>query len=154
MMSGDTLSDVGDLTASACANLLEDNGWLESYRDTATVQILYRLTPTGKAFARLFWERNHPSAVTRNRHALLRRTAAYLPGVARCGGPHRRGGCLPEKVLEEFTVEIEQLRLRVRQALKRGAPAPARALGVRAVRCRDASARRSSPNSWPIPRCA
>lgn len=76
VVTGD-FAEVGELTAAACVNLLEDNGWLESYRDTAAVQVFYRLTPTGKAFARIFWERNHPSAVTQNRHmrscdALLR----------------------------------------------------------------------------------
>lgn len=117
VMTGD-IADVGELTAAACVNLLEDNGWLESYRDTTAVQVFYRLTPTGKAFARIFWERNHPSAITQNRHmrscdALLRtfldsHDAADLLDAQSAS----------EKVLEELTAEIEQLRIRVRMALQ------------------------------------
>ena len=111
-------ADVGELTAAACANLLEDNGWLESYRDTTAVQMFYRLTPTGKAFARIFWERNHPSAVTQNRHmrscdALLRTFLDSLDAADLLDAQ-----AASEKVLEDLTAEIEQLRLRVRMALQ------------------------------------
>jgi hypothetical protein len=117
VMTGD-FADVGELTAAACVNLLEDNGWLESYRDTAALQVFYRLTPTGKAFARIFWERNHPSAVTQNRHmrscdALLRTFLDSLDAADLLDAQ-----AASEKVLEDLTAEIEQLRLRVRTALQ------------------------------------
>ena len=116
-MTGD-FADVGELTPATCVNLLEDNGWLESYRDTTAVQVFYRLTPTGKAFARIFWERNHPSAVTQNRHmrscdALLRTFLESLDAADLLDAQ-----AASEKVLEELTAEIEQLRLRVRMALQ------------------------------------
>jgi hypothetical protein len=117
VMTGD-LADVGELTPAACVNLLEDNGWLESYRDTTAVQLFYRLTPTGKAFARIFWERNHPSAATQNRHmrscdALLR---TFLDSVDAADLLDAQAAS--EKVLEDMTAEIEQLRIRVRMALQ------------------------------------
>ncbi len=117
VMTGD-FADVGELTAAACVNLLEDNGWLESYRDTTAVQVFYRLTPTGKAFARLFWERDHPSTITQNRHmrscdALLRTFLESLDAADLLDAQ-----AASEKVLEDLTTEIEQLRLCVRMALQ------------------------------------
>jgi len=66
----------GQLEPAVCLRELEEAGWLETYMDAASVTKTWRLTATGKKFARQLWELEHPP--TRTRHRNMRSCAASL----------------------------------------------------------------------------
>ena len=95
---------------------LEDYGWLEVYTDSIAIEKAWRLTPTGKRFARALWESDRRGHTTRQRN--MRSCANSLKSYLERGDADDLldAQSYAEQVLDDLTNDTETFRLLIRDA--------------------------------------